>query len=855
MRAVWWTEHLGPCGPLSVPALCRSLRMESVVCDDHAAVTAALGGRDRFLDTLRTLALVRVMLWHAFGAPVLTYVVAAVPTMFFVTGSLLAKSLNRRSWPCVVADRLRRVLVPLWVFAVVAVVAMRIAWLIDPSVRTRLRWQSIVFWVVPLGDPKGSQWEAGWLSQPLWYLRALFWLFLLSPVLRAAMRRFGSRALLTPLVVVFALDVVARNPRWALHAAPDLVWQLGDLALYSIFVLAGFAHHEGRFDRFTPTDWFTGAVLAAGAAATWITTQPVPLGVVNNSHPAHLFVGTAWLCVLFGCRAPISRFAARPLPGFVVDWVSQRTMTIYLWHSTAIILTYQILAHGDHYPLGAYAMLMIVGMVSVTALFVALFGWVEDLAARRKPKICPLVRAVNVADSEGSLLRRQRRNVRVVLAAPALVGAFVVATTLAISGAHNPAGTGADATGAGAARTKRPPVPSQAPPRPQFDYLPAGELATTPAIPPNPAVTASPAPETAPIGDTVIAPAADATLSDLLEQTLDAWRVRWNVPGIVVGVARPGVTQWQGASGADQLTGLAVHDNDTFDIASVTKTFTGAIVFQLAAEHKIVLDAPLPRLDRVPGFAYDANITVRMLLEHRSGLMPYRDTPTFAANPDAIDTPAKALDASLHEPLMFTPGSQSSYSTTNYLVLGYLIEQITGQPFDTVLNERIIDPLGLRDITHLAPGPQTPNFATSGLVTDTTTLLHWAIALYRDHTIIDADAVAAMNQFDPDTGLGPASFGYCPCTIDDHGTRHWKWIGHSGATTQLVYDSTDDTAIAVNVTDSLWLADRGRAIAELIETIDTTIDNQNTPTPPDQTTGLNTGDDTSSSKYLARAGR
>ena len=105
-------------------------------------------------------------------------------------------------------------------------------------------------------------------------------------------------------------------------------------------------------------------------------------------------------------------------------------------------------------------------------------------------------------------------------------------------------------------------------------------------------------------------------------------------------------------------------------------------------------------------------------------------------------------------------------------------------------------------------------------MTDITTLLHWAIALYRDHTIIDADAVAAMSLIDPDAGLGPASSGCCPCTIDDHGTRHWEWIGRCGATTQLVYDSTDDTAIAVNVTDSLWLTDRGRAIAELVETID-----------------------------------
>src|SRR5699024_5740861 len=106
---------------------------------------------------------------------------------------------------------------------------------------------------------------------------------------------------------------------------------------------------------------------------------------------------------------------------------------------------------------------------------------------------------------------------------------------------------------------------------------------------------------------------------------------------------------WLGASGADTTSGRAVRADDTFDIGSVTKTFTGAVVFQLAAEGRIVLDAPVPYLAALPDFPYAAGITVRDLLTHRSGLVNYRDTPTFIAAPDAIDTPQAALRATFRE--------------------------------------------------------------------------------------------------------------------------------------------------------------------------------------------------------------
>ena len=166
--------------------------------------------------------------------------------------------------------------------------------------------------------------------------------------------------------------------------------------------------------------------------------------------------------------------------------------------------------------------------------------------------------------------------------------------------------------------------------------------------------------------------------------------------------------------------------------------------------------------------------------------------------------------------MQFAPGTKSAYSSTNFLVLGFLVEEVTGLGYDALLEQQLFEPVDLRSTTHSPPSALAPNFATSGIVTDTADLLRWGIALYRDHTVIDVVGLAAMHQIDTSTGLGPAVYGYCPCTIDDSGREHWQWIGHTGGTTQLAYSDTDDIAIALNVTDSLWLENRGRAVAELL---------------------------------------
>ena len=107
------------------------------------------GARETALDTLRSFATVRVMVWHAFGIAAITYLVAAMPAMFFVTGSLLAKSFERRPLRTVLHDRFIRLFVPLWTFGLVAWTAMIVA---ARRTGTTVPWHAVWAWTGGTGD-------------------------------------------------------------------------------------------------------------------------------------------------------------------------------------------------------------------------------------------------------------------------------------------------------------------------------------------------------------------------------------------------------------------------------------------------------------------------------------------------------------------------------------------------------------------------------------------------------------------------------------------------------------------------------------------------------------------------------
>ena len=187
--------------------------------------------------------------------------------------------------------------------------------------------------------------------------------------------------------------------------------------------------------------------------------------------------------------------------------------------------------------------------------------------------------------------------------------------------------------------------------------------------------------------------------------------------GVVGSIATldDGTTTAVMTSGVPNRTnGDSIGKNDRVRIGSVTKTFTASLVLQLVAEGKVDLDAPIEQY--LPGLLHGSDmdgsgtdgsgtdgsaITVRQLLQHRSGLPEFAGEPGadewIAANEDRTLTPSAAVAIALGKPAQFVPGTSFVYTNTNYIVLGMLVESVTGRSYADELQSRILDPLDLED--------------------------------------------------------------------------------------------------------------------------------------------------------------
>ncbi|MFE0172280.1 serine hydrolase domain-containing protein [Streptomyces sp. NPDC059002] len=145
-------------------------------------------------------------------------------------------------------------------------------------------------------------------------------------------------------------------------------------------------------------------------------------------------------------------------------------------------------------------------------------------------------------------------------------------------------------------------------------------------------------------------------------------------------------------------------------IGSVTKTFTAVVVLQLVGEGKISLDATvddyLPGLVRGKGID-GSKITVRQLLQHTSGLPDFEDDVTDDILGRRYLSPRDSLDIALGHEALFEPGEKWSYSNTNYLVAGLIVQKVTGRPLAEQIDRRIIRPTGLRHTYFPSPGETT----------------------------------------------------------------------------------------------------------------------------------------------------
>lgn len=183
-----------------------------------------------------------------------------------------------------------------------------------------------------------------------------------------------------------------------------------------------------------------------------------------------------------------------------------------------------------------------------------------------------------------------------------------------------------------------------------------------------------------------------------------------------------GNSVYRAAAGVgDRKSEHTMSDTDRFRIGSVTKTFTAVVLLQLVDEKKLELDAPVNRY--LPGLLPDDRITVRHVLSHRSGLYDYtnemfaKTVQGFEAVRKKVFTPEELVKRSLRKPRTNAAGAVYSYSNTNFVVAGMLIEKLTGNPVRTEYEKRIIEPLQLRDTFYVHPGMKIPGPHARGYLT------------------------------------------------------------------------------------------------------------------------------------------
>ena len=340
--------------------------------------------RNRYLDLLRAAAILRVVVYHLFGWPWLSILLPAMGIMFALAGSLTAASLDKRPPAQVIISRLRRLLPPLWLLGAVAIPAMLFLGWSYGNGGDALSWK-LGLWILPIGDPPGSDrgidvWE------PLWYIRAYLWFVVLSPLLYLAYKKTGWAAVAAPIVLIAVLDKTGFA--LPLGRADTAMW---DFATYGACWIAGFAHHDGRLARVKPPVVLAGAAVLGAAALYWLRGHPGEDGYdLNDVSESQALWSLAF--VLLALRwQPSMQWLARIRPlDRAVNLLNARAVTVYLWHNIAIAAVWPVLTFLTLDDLGALDKPVdLLTAVALTTLAVLAFGWVEDLAARRKIRLWP----------------------------------------------------------------------------------------------------------------------------------------------------------------------------------------------------------------------------------------------------------------------------------------------------------------------------------------------------------------------------------------------------------------------------------------------------------------------------------
>lgn len=162
---------------------------------------------------------------------------------------------------------------------------------------------------------------------------------------------------------------------------------------------------------------------------------------------------------------------------------------------------------------------------------------------------------------------------------------------------------------------------------------------------------------------------------------------------------------------ADWEKQTPVTSETMFRIGSLNKMFTHAMIKQLENEGKLSLNDPVSKYLDLYSKETGEKITIKMLIEMKAGLGDYLNNPEYIQNLAKYRTVDDYLELIKHEPLLFEPGTSQEYSNSGYVVLGGIIEKVTGKTYTQNLKERFIEPLGLTSTHYKLIDEELPNSA------------------------------------------------------------------------------------------------------------------------------------------------
>lgn len=304
--------------------------------------------------------------------------------------------------------------------------------------------------------------------------------------------------------------------------------------------------------------------------------------------------------------------------------------------------------------------------------------------------------------------------------------------------------------------------------------------------------------------------------SDRLQLILNNYSGVYYGVGLQATVLLPGGESWSVASGyADLRDHCAMTLQHHLYIGSMTKLYTATLIMRQVQEGALSLDDPVSRWIDLPDASH---ISVRMLLGHRSGLRDYAWDPWFDVRYIALPNKSWRSDELLavirHKRVLFEPGTQYAYSNSNYLLLGMILERLTGKPYGDLLRQLTAQELGLHD-TYFASGPHSVliasgydesllhlgrrnvsglrtstvsgAFAAGGVLSTSSDMARFTQALF-EGKILNACTLTQMTAFveGPDTGIAEQTgYGLGVRRLQVGGE---ELVGHTG--TILGYSGT-----------------------------------------------------------------